>query len=252
MKISNPPTPPLEKGGRGDLRYFHMKIMRKQIDSVVVLEIEGDIVGNWVRKLRNQIENLKDTGINKIIINLKEATSIDSFGTSVILTAIKEGGLKIRFSNVGYRIREMFDRAGIAGIYDTEEEALESFGVNLSQIKVGELPRRRYARKDTYIPTEFWFLNQESEEILCNATIMNISGGGVFLEYIDCNSKFKKINLEKLLHTELELAIHDGLDLVGLRAKAIRLEQGEQIGLGAEFIKINPEAREKIIKFVEG
>lgn len=225
--------------------------MRRQIDSVAILEIEGDIVGSWVRKLQNQIKTLKDTGTNKIIINMKEANSIDSFGISVILTAIKEG-VKIRFSNVGYRVREMLDRAGIKDIYDTEEKALESFGVNLSQIKVGELPRRRYARKDTYIPIEFWFFNRDSERILCNATIMNIGGGGVFLEYINCDSKVKKLNLEDLQPTELELAIQDGLDVAGVSAKVIRLEQGEQIGLGAEFTKINPEAREKIIKFVEG
>lgn len=228
-----------------------MKIMRRQINSVAILEIEGDVVGSWVRKLQNQIETLKETGTNKIIINMKEANSIDSFGISVILTAIKEG-VKIRFSNVGYRVREMFDRAGIAEIYNTEEEALGSLGEVSSQMRVGEIKRRRYARKDTYIPTEFWFINQESEEILCNATIMNISGGGVFLEYIDCDSKVKKLNLEDLQPTELELSIHDGLNVVGISAKVIRLEQGEQIGLGAEFTKINPEAREKIIKFVEG
>jgi anti-anti-sigma factor len=230
-----------------------MKIMRKQIDSVVVLEIEGDIVGSWVRKFQNQIENLKDTGTNKIIINLKKATSIDSFGISVILTVVKEGIIKIRFSNVGYRVREMFEWSGITDIYDNEEEALESFGVNLSQIKVGEIPRRRYTRKDTYIPMEFRFINQESEKILCNATITNISGGGALLEYIDCNSKFKKISIEELLHTELELAIPDSLELTGLRARVVRLNtQIEQIGLGAEFTKIPPGIREKIINFVEG
>lgn len=228
-----------------------MKIMRRQINSVAILEIEGDVVGSWVRKLQNQIETLKETGTNKIIINMKEANSIDSFGISVILTAIKEG-VKIRFSNVGYRVREMFDRAGIAEIYDTEEGALGSLGEVSSQMRVGEIKRRRYARKDTYIPVEFWFLNRDSERILCDATIMNISGGGVFLEYINCDSKVKKLNLEDLQPTELELAIQDGLDLVGLRAKVIRLEHSEQIGLGAEFTKINPEAREKILKFVEG
>jgi len=230
-----------------------MKIMRRQIDSVVVLEIEGNIVGSWVRKLQNQIENLKGAGINKIVIDLKEATSIDDFGMSIILTAIKEGGVKIRFSNVGYRIREMFDRAGIAEIYDTEEKALESFGGDYSQMRFREIKTRRYARKDTYIPTEFWFLNRDGQRILCNATIMNIGSGGVFLEYIDCYSELKKLDLEELQPIELELTIHDYLDLAGLKAKVIRLDrQREQIGLGAEFTEVRPEAREKIIKFVEG
>lgn len=226
--------------------------MRRQINSVAILEIEGDVVGSWVRKLQNQIETLKETGTNKIIINMKEANSIDSFGISVILTAIKEGVLKIRFLNVGYRIREMLDRAGIEDIYDTEEEALESFGEVCSHMRVTEIKRRRYARKDTYIQAEFCFPNRDSERILCNATIMNISGGGVFLQYIDCYSRIKKLDLEELQPAELELSIHDGLGLAGIRARVVRLNrQYEQIGLGAEFTEISSETREKIIRFVE-
>lgn len=233
-------------------KVMFMKIMRRQINSVAMLEIEGDVVGSWVRILQNQIEILKETGTNKIIINMKEANSIDSFGISVIFTAIKEGVVKIRFSNVGYRVREMLDRAGIEGIYDTEEEALESFGEVYSQMKVAEIKRRRYARKDTYIQAEFRFHDRDRERILCNASIMNISGGGVFLQYIDCNYGTKKLDLEELQPAELELAIHDGLGLAGLRARVVRLDRRyDQIGLGAEFTEINSETREKIIKFVE-
>jgi anti-anti-sigma factor len=230
-----------------------MKIMRRQINSVAILEIEGDVVGSWVRKLQNQIGTLKETGTNKIIMDMKEVNSIDSFGISVILTSIKKDKVKIRFSNVRYQVREMFDRSGIADIYDTKKEALESFGVSCSQMRAVKLKKRKYARKYAVIPAEVWFINQESEKIFCNATITNISGGGVFLEYIDCNSKFKKVNLEELLHTELELAIPDSLELAGLRARVARLDrQIEQIGLGVEFTKVNPGIRERIINFVGG
>ncbi len=109
-------------------------MVNKEDDDIAVVELEGDLVVSEIDKLRQEVHNLINEKIYKIILDMSGVNFIDSSGIGLLVEFLKslnkypEGRLKL--TNLGKYVREILKQIqlySIFEIYDSVDEALESF-----------------------------------------------------------------------------------------------------------------------------
>ncbi len=113
-----------------------MQVNLRHNDNVIILDIEGNLVGPNTIALKNIIDNLirkADGAPVFLILNLERVQMMDSSGLGVIVAAyasIRRDMGRIVLLNIGGNIRSLIIMAKLVTIfdrYDTEAEALASF-----------------------------------------------------------------------------------------------------------------------------
>ena len=103
-------------------------------DGVTVLAPKGKItIGAGDVALREAIGNALEAGATKILINLRDVTTADSSGigemVSAYTTVTKAGG-KLKLCELPHKVTDVLQITQlitIFDIFDTEDEAIESF-----------------------------------------------------------------------------------------------------------------------------
>jgi anti-sigma B factor antagonist len=116
------------------LELLRMDITKRSKDDVVILDIAGEIDLYNAPEIKDIINGLIEEQNFNVIINLEKVTYIDSSGIGALISSLSnlkkyQGGLKI--INVYASVRKVFELTKLTSffdIYDSEEEALESFG----------------------------------------------------------------------------------------------------------------------------
>lgn len=113
-----------------------MKIEIENKQDGALLNLEGKIIGDSVTKLKQTIDELIESGINWLIINLAEVPLMDSSALGVIIMAF----LKLKEKNgklmLLYAQRNIIDILNITKlnslfeIHDDIQTALASVGIN--------------------------------------------------------------------------------------------------------------------------
>ena len=109
-----------------------MQIFQENINSIVVIRIEGDIDLYSAPELRQKFEDAVLSGNKKIIVNMEKVSYLDSSGIGVIifgLTFIKKSHGELVLVKINNSVLKLFDLSKITtffNIYSTEEEALDS------------------------------------------------------------------------------------------------------------------------------
>jgi anti-sigma B factor antagonist len=112
-----------------------MRIVERRIGEVTILQLigrleleEGDLV------LRDAVNRLVEAGRNKILLDMKEVTRLDSAGIGMLvskyLTARRSGGV-IKILHPTERTDHLMDITKLTTvfeIFDDEEKAVRSFG----------------------------------------------------------------------------------------------------------------------------
>ncbi len=113
-----------------------MQVNLRHNDKVIILDIEGNLVGPNTIALKNIIDNLiRDSDGEPVflILNLERVQMMDSSGLGVIVAAyasIRRYMGRMVLLNIGGNIRSLIIMAKLVTIfdrYDTEVEALASF-----------------------------------------------------------------------------------------------------------------------------
>ncbi len=113
-----------------------MQINLRHKGSVIILDVEGNLVGPNTIALKNAIDDQirKSRGEPVfMILNLERVQMMDSSGLGVIVAAyasIKRNNGRIVLLNIGGNIRSLIIMAKLVTIfdrYDTEAEAIASF-----------------------------------------------------------------------------------------------------------------------------
>jgi anti-sigma B factor antagonist len=111
-----------------------MNIQVRNVRSVTVLDVQGDIVGGpECENMRTVVRDLLDQGKRDILLNLRGVRLINSCGIGIIIGALvtlrkSDGRLKIAGFNE--RIRGTFDIIRlplIIDLFDDEAAAIDSF-----------------------------------------------------------------------------------------------------------------------------
>ncbi len=109
-----------------------MEIDIRDIDSVVVLDINGEIDLYNAPEIKSKITELMETGKKDIIINLKKVSYIDSSGIGVLISSLsnlKKAGGSLKIINVYDSVKKVFELTKLTSffdIYGSEEEAINS------------------------------------------------------------------------------------------------------------------------------
>ena len=113
-----------------------MKINQRNKGNVIILDIEGNLVGPNTVELKNIIDNQIRTAEGEpvsMILNMERVQMMDSSGLGVIVAAyasIRRSDGRVVLLNIGGNIRSLIIMAKLVTIfdrYDTEAEALASF-----------------------------------------------------------------------------------------------------------------------------
>ncbi len=111
-----------------------LNILPEVHDNIAIIRLDGDLVVSEVEKMRNEIRELVENNIHKIILDFSDIDFIDSSGIGLLVEILKtvskfeDGQLKI--VNINRQVKDILKQIQlytIFDIYDSEEEALESF-----------------------------------------------------------------------------------------------------------------------------
>jgi anti-sigma B factor antagonist len=114
-----------------------MDITNKEIDGVSVVALDGRIVlGEESNALRERVKALIADGKKKIVLNMANVKYIDSAGLGILVAAhvsANKQGAALHLSNLGNKFHDVLQLTRLLtvfSVYDSEAEAIRSFGPN--------------------------------------------------------------------------------------------------------------------------
>ena len=110
-----------------------MEIFQREKNSVVILDIQGEIDLYNAPEIKSTIRSLIDETKCHVIINLEKVSYIDSSGIGALISSLSNlkkfrGDMKI--VNVLASVRKVFELTKLISffeIYDSEDEAVSKF-----------------------------------------------------------------------------------------------------------------------------
>jgi anti-sigma B factor antagonist len=114
-----------------------MKCNTKQVDNVLVIEIEGEIMGGAdSESFRNIIYEAIEEDKVFIVADLKNATWMNSSGLGMLisgLTTLRSSGGDLRLTNLSEKVRRPLEITKLESVfltYNSVEEAVMSYKSN--------------------------------------------------------------------------------------------------------------------------
>ena len=110
-----------------------MKIDVRKRDDVTILDIKGKITIGGDLALREAIHQAVNDGAKKIVVNLREVTTIDSSGVGELVssyTTVTNKGARLKLVNLPPKVQDVLtitQLITVFDVYDTEDEAVRSF-----------------------------------------------------------------------------------------------------------------------------
>ena len=113
-------------------------VTNREIDGVSVVALDGRIVlGEESNSLRERVKTLIGEGKKKIVLNMANVKYIDSAGLGILVAAhvsAKNQDAAVHLSNLGNKFHDVLQLTRLLtvfNVYDTEAEAISSFGPKL-------------------------------------------------------------------------------------------------------------------------
>jgi anti-sigma B factor antagonist len=110
-----------------------MKVNVRQRDGVTILDLKGKItIGVGDVALRNAVQDVINSGANRVIINLHDVTTIDSSGVGELVSAYttaRNRGAQLRLENLPAKVSDILQITQLItvfDVFDTEDEAVKS------------------------------------------------------------------------------------------------------------------------------
>ncbi len=111
-----------------------MKIRQREVDDVVILDLDGKLTGGPdAETFRNIFKGLINEGKKNIVVNLERVSWINSTGLGILIsgyTSVRKGGGDLVLIHVGDRIESILYVTKLNllfSAFDNEEEAIKSF-----------------------------------------------------------------------------------------------------------------------------
>lgn len=108
-------------------------IIEKNVEDIKVIKVVGELDALVAPKLKERITKLVEMDTLKFIIDFEELVHINSLAMGILrgkLRVVKEMGGDIKLIKLNENIKTIFEMIGldeIFEIYETEDEAVESF-----------------------------------------------------------------------------------------------------------------------------
>ncbi len=108
-----------------------MKLRQKELnDGVVLLEIEGNIIGGPdAMSLNEEVHNLVDGGKKLFVLDMKSVEHINSSGLGILiasLNVVRQAGGDLRIANVGSRVLDLLKITKLDQIFEVHKSVDEA------------------------------------------------------------------------------------------------------------------------------
>ena len=110
-----------------------MKISTRTVNDITILDIKGKItLGSGDIILRDRINQLKNDGVKKIILNLEDVNYVDSSGIGELVSChatISKAKGKLVLLNMTNKIKDLLQITQLIKVFDNytdEEEAVKA------------------------------------------------------------------------------------------------------------------------------
>ena len=114
-----------------------MKIGTRNQEDVTILELDGKLnIGDGDVLLREEVGDLLDSGIKKILINLKNVKAMDSSGLGELVrvrASANDQSATVKLLHVEDKVQEVLEMTRLIGVFesfDDEIDAIASFRGN--------------------------------------------------------------------------------------------------------------------------
>jgi len=107
-----------------------MEITTRDMNDVKVVQIEGELDTSSSPDAQKQLDQLREQGVKKILLDLAKLDFISSAGLRVLLATAQEmkaAGGNLRVCNLNETVKEVFDISGFSTllmVFDNEAKAL--------------------------------------------------------------------------------------------------------------------------------
>lgn len=111
-----------------------MNVNTRQVGEVTILDLKGKItIGSGDVALRNAIQEVINSGAQKILINMSDVSTIDSSGIGELVSAYTTAtnrGAKLKLINLPSKVTDILtitQLITVFDVYDSEAEGIASF-----------------------------------------------------------------------------------------------------------------------------
>jgi anti-sigma B factor antagonist len=111
-----------------------MPINERKRNDVTILDLKGKItIGAAEEALRDAVHKVLGNGATKLVLNLKDVSTIDSSGVGELVssyTSAMNRGAKIKLANLPPKINDILtitQLITVFDVYDSEDQAVASF-----------------------------------------------------------------------------------------------------------------------------
>lgn len=189
---------------------------------IPILDLCGKIIGSRAFTLKEELIQLKDSGVSNVILNFQDVTSIDSLGVMAVIAAL-EAGLSVKIIHLSTTCKQILDQnraARTIPVYGSEEDAMGTLSNPDNSLK----EMRRYNRINTNIPVEILVNHNKHRGVL-----LNISEGGALIGYLDPITS--ELYTFKYINMTMELPLLGSIALEGKPVRFGRTSEMHIIGI---------------------
>jgi anti-sigma B factor antagonist len=110
-----------------------MNIEIRESQGIQIIAFEGNLDTNTSPEAESKINEILNTGQQKLLVNFEQLNFISSAGLRILLATVKKlnaSGGALRICSLNATVQEVFDISGfvtILNVKNTEKEALSSF-----------------------------------------------------------------------------------------------------------------------------
>ena len=116
-----------------------LKVGTRQRDGIWIIDLEGDVTTFAEDAITSAYEEVTREGAKYIIMNSRQSDYINSAGIAILIgvvTEVNRQGQKLAISGLSAHFQKIFRMVGLAqyaGIYATEDEAVEALQQHMNE-----------------------------------------------------------------------------------------------------------------------
>jgi len=111
-----------------------MDVSKRQVGDVTILDLKGKItIGTGDVQLRNAVQDVMNSGAMKVLINMRDVSTIDSSGIGELVSAYTTAtnrGAKLKLISLPAKVTDILtitQLITVFDVYDNEAAGVQSF-----------------------------------------------------------------------------------------------------------------------------